>query len=175
MDYLLGAKAGSFKEGEQQTVSAHFFKSADNGTASSVNLRFQEEVAVFDLSQIGRHLRIALVDDDPVIRIQLTKTFQSIQAEVRTFVDGQPFIESLGQEKFDLVFLDLLMPETDGFKVLQSPAFTTAAPTVVILSALSKRETIERALKLGVKSYIIKPVTPDGVLKKTAEILRSNF
>ena len=74
-----------------------------------------------------------------------------------------------------LVFLDLMMPEMDGFQVLQNIKQIEKRPPIIVLSALSKRETVMQALQLGVSSYMIKPLKPQTIRMKASEILQMNF
>jgi len=73
------------------------------------------------------------------------------------------------------VFLDLLMPEVDGFQVLAELHAQDIDVPIIILSAVSQREAIVRAFQSGVKSFLIKPLKPEQILKKTLEILKANF
>jgi DNA-binding response OmpR family regulator len=46
---------------------------------------------------------------------------------------------------------------------------------VIVLSAVTQRESVIRAFQMGVKSYLIKPLKPDDIFKKSLEILKANF
>ena len=77
--------------------------------------------------------------------------------------------------KPDLLFLDLMMPNMNGFEVLDYLKKNNKTIPIIIFSSLSQRETVKKALYYGVKSYIVKPVTMDVILKKVNEILCSDF
>jgi len=180
IDSLLGKASIYQMNSGNSAVDPQFLPSAskDAKVSSTVNLGFATEEnrkKAIDFSEIGRSLHIAIVDDDPVMRALMQKAFEASGAKLSVFDDGAPFIASNSMADYDLVFLDLMMPETDGFQVLQSSAYLSASPPVIVLSALSKRDSVARALQLGVKSYMIKPIMPDMVLRKAAEILQSNF
>ncbi len=81
-------------------------------------------------------------------------------------------MEKLNQDSFDLMLLDILMPQKDGFAVLKelkdNPNFKMA---VIVLSNLGKKEHIEKAIELGANDYIIKTqFTPQEVIGKIKEI-----
>jgi len=179
MDDLLGNRAGNFMDEGNNVVAAHFFTPLEDGKekASGVNLHFEVDNASkgFDLSEVGPNLRIAVVDDDPVLRQIMKKSFEACGAKIDTFDDGKPFLTCPDINVYDLVFLDLMMPGVDGFHVLEAFKKLSINPPTIILSALSKRETVVKALNYGVKSYMIKPVKPDAILKKTIEILKTDF
>jgi DNA-binding response OmpR family regulator len=116
-----------------------------------------------------------VVDDDFVIQELVKTTFGAISASVSAFQDGGAFVEAAKTAAFDLVFLDLIMPGMDGFQVLARLRAEDIELPVIILSAVSQREAVMRAFQAGVKSYLIKPLKPDQILKKTLEILKANF
>jgi CheY-like chemotaxis protein len=94
---------------------------------------------------------------------------------VSAFSDGREFIDNLRAKDWDLIFLDILMPGMGGFDVLARLKTQELEIPVIILSAVTKREAVLRAVEAGVKSYLIKPLKPDQILKKTLEILKANF
>jgi DNA-binding response OmpR family regulator len=63
------------------------------------------------------------------------------------------------------------MPEMDGFTVLQRMREKKITRPVIILSAFTQRETVIKALKFGVKSYLSKPLKPADIMTKTEEVL----
>lgn len=134
----------------------------------------QETEAYYTMDLLAPGTRVAIVDDDPVIRAVIKKSFQGSGVELLPFEDGRAFLS--GQPgSFDLVFLDLMMPLVDGFQVLDSMRRDGIDIPVIILSALGRKDTILKALKYGVKSYVTKPVRPEDIQKKALEILRMNF
>jgi DNA-binding response OmpR family regulator len=67
------------------------------------------------------------------------------------------------------------MPKMDGFGVLESLSTRSSSPPVIVLSSETRRDTVIRAFKLGIKSYLTKPVKPTDVFKKAMETLRPDF
>ncbi len=145
----------------------------------SIEMRFEGEakkpLSLEAMREAGAGLSIAVVDDDFVIQELVKTTFGAISASVSPYQDGREFIEAAKAKSFDLVFLDLLMPGMDGFQVLSRLRAEDIELPVIILSAVSQREAVMRAFQAGVKSYLIKPLKPDQILKKTLEILKANF
>lgn len=123
----------------------------------------------------GRGLDIAVVDDDFVIQELVKTTFTSIEASVSAFSDGREFMDNAKARDWDLVFLDLLMPGMDGFEVLRRLRGEGNEVPVIILSAVTQREAVVKAMEAGVRSYLVKPLRPDQIMKKTLEILKANF
>ncbi|MDR0999118.1 MAG: response regulator [Treponema sp.] len=120
--------------------------------------------------------KIAVVDKDPVLQELLKNTFQRLGLVVWAFSSGEEFLtEVKGAARFDLVFLDLVLPKIDGFGVLESLNTYSSAPPVIILSSVTQRESVIRAFKMGIKSYLTKPIKPADVFRKAMEILSPVF
>jgi DNA-binding response OmpR family regulator len=68
-----------------------------------------------------------------------------------------------------------MMPEMDGFQVLSWLQENGATAPVIVLSALSQRETVVKALQFGVTSYLTKPLQPEAILNKAREVLKTSF
>jgi DNA-binding response OmpR family regulator len=145
----------------------------------AIEMRFEGEakkpLTIESMKETGKGLSIAVVDDDFVIQELVKTTFGAISAQVTAFQDGSAFVEAAKSRSFDLVFLDILMPGMDGFQVLSRLRSEDIEMPTIILSAVSQREAVMRAFQAGVKSYLIKPLKPDQILKKTLEILKANF
>ena len=145
----------------------------------AIEMRFEGEakkpLSIESMKETGKGLSIAVVDDDFVIQELVKTTFGAISAQVTAFQDGSAFVEAAKSRSFDLVFLDILMPGMDGFQVLSRLRSEDIEMPTIILSAVSQREAVMRAFQAGVKSYLIKPLKPDQILKKTLEILKANF
>ncbi|MGA2547131.1 MAG: response regulator [Rectinemataceae bacterium] len=145
----------------------------------SIVMRFEGEakkpLGLETMREAGKGLSIAVVDDDFIIQELVKTTFGAISASVSAYQEGSEFIKAVKTESFDLLFLDLLMPGMDGFQVLARLRAEQIELPVIILSAVSQREAVTRAFQAGAKSYLIKPLKPDQILKKTLEILKANF
>jgi DNA-binding response OmpR family regulator len=178
MDGLLGRRAGSYIDRESKTVQQEFLQSSapKKTKGETIETRFQsEKLDDYDLSDVPDDVQIALVDDDMVIREMVKAVFADTGFNLLEFENGRQFVDSLADSNYDLVFLDLMMPEMDGFEVmahLQNEQFETP---VIVLSALSKKETVVKALQYGVTSYLIKPLDPPSLLNKAREVLKTSF
>jgi DNA-binding response OmpR family regulator len=179
---LLSALSGSGNEAQKAAlIGEKILSSTGASDGESVSLHFNAEakaqgaLKTENLKELVQHSRIAAVDDDFVIRELIKSTFQNLGAEVKTFSDGAEYLESLGKEDFDLIFLDLLMPRADGFAVLNALQARGVSCPVIVLSAVTQRETVIRAFQMGIKSYLSKPLAPADIFKKAMEILRPSL
>ena len=174
LDDLIGIKGDSFA---QDKIVGEALLAKDQGNADSNNfqMRFDNEKTFMELETFGDDINIAIVDDDLVIR-QLVKTvFRNLKWNIELFENGKQFVDNVSADKYDLVFLDLMMPEMDGFSVLKYLRERNINNPVIVLSALSRKETVLKAVNYGVKSYMIKPLKPDAIQRKTAEVLNSGI
>ncbi len=120
-------------------------------------------------------LKIAVVDDDAVVRTAMQQIFSKINIHVETFSSGERFIQHYTNEAYQLIFLDLMMPGMSGMEVISFLRSDDCTTPIVVISAITQRETVMAVLAAGVKQYVIKPVTADAILRKAIEILGSDF
>ena len=142
----------------------------------SINLRFQEERRHgVGLSSLGDSIHISIVDDDEIIQELIQTAFSDTEFQIKRYGNGREFLDDDGSLASDLVFLDLMMPEKNGFQVLQKLKGNEKKPPIIVLSTLSTRETVLHALEFGVSSYMIKPFKPQAIRRKASEVLQMNF
>ncbi len=106
-------------------------------------------------------MKILIIDDSQVSRMIIAKSIASLNAEIIEAGSGQEGIIKAGKESPDIIILDLLMTDIDGFGVLEKLKENKSAVPVIILSADIQNSTKDRALKLGAKGFINKPVNPE--------------
>jgi DNA-binding response OmpR family regulator len=94
---------------------------------------------------------------------------------VTPFKNGKEFLDALADWTFDLIFLDILMPVLDGFQVMEALKNRSVKIPIIVLSSLSQRENVVKALGFGVRSYMAKPLKPEEIRKKAVEILKTDF
>ena len=180
MDGLLGINVSGFMATGKQIVKEDFLKPSKQEMESeeSINLRFREEDAVHDTIESEtpkRDISIAVVDDDMVIQEMVRSAFKNMGWEISVYDDGKDFTEDIDNKSFDLVFLDLMMPHMNGFRVMEYLKENNIAIPIIILSAVTQRKAVIKTMDFGVKSYMTKPLKPTDLLNKSAEILRMNF
>jgi DNA-binding response OmpR family regulator len=122
----------------------------------------------------GTMLKIAIVDDDVVIRKLLENTFTSVSGESELFEDANSFLASVAAGKdYDIVVLDLYLPDMDGISILRTLQRRGFQTPILIYSKAAARDVVVQALSLGARSYLVKPQKPGVVLRKVIEILHS--
>jgi FixJ family two-component response regulator len=107
---------------------------------------------------------LAVVDDDADVRVALTRLVSSAGFAVETFPSGAEFLDSIRDHQPDCVVLDLHMPEMSGFDVQNALAKAHAAIPVVVITGHDTPESRARAVQLGAKAYLCKPVDDNALL-----------
>ncbi len=116
--------------------------------------------------------RILAVDDDPEMRQALETYFQLEGCRVTLASNGEDALEYLRDEPgFDLVLLDVMLPDLNGFDVLRrSQEMGTSSP-VLMMSGRGDQEDILRGLGLGAQDYIVKPFDAEELISRTKVLL----
>jgi len=119
-----------------------------------------------------------MVEDDAAMRDIVIHKLQTSGFEVLEAEDGQEGLNKAQSEKPDLILLDLMLPELDGFAVLEkirSDGDKNFSKTpVIILSNLWSNKDILRTKSLQVQAYMVKAYfTTEDILKKIREILEN--
>ena len=109
--------------------------------------------------------RVLVVDDEPDIRLLMRVTLQAAGHTVLEADDGQSALETIRADEFDLVLLDLRMPNVDGWAVLAtlSEEGRLDGLPVIAISAHADPEMMRRALVAGCRAYLNKPFKPDAL------------
>jgi len=122
-------------------------------------------------SETGNFL---VVDDNEINRSVLARRLQSIGHRVATEPGGAAALEQLAREEFDVVLLDIMMPDIDGREVLQSikADVKTQHIPVIMISALDEMSTIVECIGMGAADYLPKPFDPILLKARVAACLR---
>lgn len=101
--------------------------------------------------------KVLVVDDEEDVRILVTRLMRDMGYEVRSATDGDDALRAVDEWGPDVVVLDLMMPNVDGWHVLHEIAARRARPRVVVLTARDDHESFARAIREGATAYVVKP------------------
>ena len=106
--------------------------------------------------------KLLLVDDNKVNRLLLARTLDLAGHRVASAENGRIALEMLRKDPFDLLLLDIEMPEMDGFQVLEQVRGDLALRDVpvIVTSSLEGLDSVVRCIELGAEDYLTKPVNP---------------
>ena len=112
---------------------------------------------------------ILIVDDEEVVRLSHSRSLADSNCQTRTAEDGHEALRVMEQQPFDVVLLDLSMPDLDGMEVLRTIKQRWPDSEVVIITGYPSIETAKEAVRLGAHDYLAKPVGPDEVVKAATD------
>ena len=115
------------------------------------------------ISQIRPSLKILVADDNIINQRVIRAIFKHLGYEISIAVNGAEALKMTKENNFDILFMDLLMPEMDGCTATQEiRKFNTTLP-VIALSAADDQSYINDALKAGMNEFLAKPVKLEAV------------
>jgi DNA-binding response OmpR family regulator len=119
--------------------------------------------------------RILVIEDDPSIRLGLEDTLRAKGYRVAVATRGASGLEMAARDVPDLIILDIMLPDLDGFEVcrrLKSSRHELAAVPIIMLSARGAELDRVRGLELGADDYVTKPFSLMELLARVAVVLR---
>jgi two-component system OmpR family response regulator len=119
---------------------------------------------------------ILVVDDDPDIRAMVVFALEDAGFKLREASDGESALAAIEEKAPDLVVLDLMMPNVDGFGVLRTRRQRALAPQTkfLVLTAKTAERDFVRGWELGADEYLTKPFDPDKLIQKVKDLLRTS-
>ncbi len=122
----------------------------------------------------SERVRVLIAEDEALIRLDLKEMLEEEgYAVVAEAGDGRQAVEQARELRPDLVILDIQMPVLDGLSAAEQIAGDRLAP-VVILTAFSQRELVERARDAGAMAYLVKPFAKNDLVP-AIEVARARF
>ena len=116
-------------------------------------------------------LKILTIDDKNTIRMIVKRAFKAYDCVVLEAENGQEGLQKARKEKPDLILLDVEMPVMNGIEALshfrQDPELKGIP--IIMLTAEADRETVVSILKLGVESYLVKPIKLDELIRRVQD------
>jgi len=113
--------------------------------------------------------KVLIIEDDAFFRELISKKVTESGFEFMSAVNGEDGVKKVEKDKPDLILLDLLLPNMDGFEVLsriRQESGSSDTP-VIILSNLDRKEDIDKGLKVGANDYLIKSqIDIDEIVEK---------
>ena len=122
----------------------------------------------------SKKMIVLIVDDDEFLLEMYALKFKEEGFHVEIAESGREALEQVERVKPDVVLLDVVLPEMDGFAVLQKlrSEKKTNFPLVVILTNLGQKDDTERGMRLGADDYVVKAhFTPSEVVEKVRKLL----
>ncbi len=115
--------------------------------------------------------RVFVVDDEEALRTVLSSELEGEGYEVASAADGQEAIEILTNRVFDLILLDIKMPNVDGFEVLKFVKDRQPKTKVVMLTGFADLKNAIESKKLGAEDFVSKPYDLVDLLTTVERVL----
>lgn len=117
--------------------------------------------------------KILVVDDDPYILMSLEFLMKKSGNEVMIARNGTEALDIIANNKPDLILLDIMMPDVDGYSICKHIKQTKELKDIIVvfLSAKTHEADIEKGYKLGAAKYISKPFSTRELMKDVKELL----
>jgi CheY-like chemotaxis protein len=105
---------------------------------------------------------VLIVDDNEMNRDTLARRLRQQGFASSMAINGREALEKVKEQNFDLILLDIMMPEVDGFEVLQTIRSDQALNHVpiIMISAMEEIESVMKCMELGAEDYLTKPFDP---------------
>lgn len=114
---------------------------------------------------------ILIVDDEPSLRQTMARILQRAGYEVTTAADGKEALTLVSEHIFDLLYLDIRMPDMNGLELLKTIHAKFPDLPVILFTAQPDLNSAVEALRRGATDYLLKPLKPQTVLDRTQAIL----
>lgn len=115
-------------------------------------------------------IKVAVVDDDKVVHAIIKSVFKSLDWEMCYYLGGDSFLAEPHIGEFDLIILDLLMPDVNGFDVL-SKINKAMFDKIIVLTSSTQRNDVMKVISYGIKNYSVKPINGEAIKVKAFQIL----
>lgn len=120
----------------------------------------------------GRQEMVLVVEDDPALRLGLTKALRSDGFRVETAATGREGLDKALATRFDLILLDVMLPGMNGFEICEEIRQSDTDVSIVMVTAKGEEHDKVRGLGLGADDYIVKPFGVSELLARVAAALR---
>jgi DNA-binding response OmpR family regulator len=119
--------------------------------------------------------KILIIDDNDIIQLVLQKILEKEGYSVEIAVNGKEGIAKIGEQNFDLIITDLMMPYANGFEIIskirQHPSGKSTP--IIIISAITNEDSVLEGFKLGADDYLKKPITGRELIIRVKRLLEA--
>lgn len=120
---------------------------------------------------MNENIKILIVEDDRAVRNLISTTLQINDYEYDLAIDGKNALQLMTSNKYDIVFIDLGLPDIDGIEIIKKFRDFSTTPIIVISARTNDEDKIE-ALDAGADDFLTKPFNVDELLARVRSTLR---
>jgi two-component system alkaline phosphatase synthesis response regulator PhoP len=122
----------------------------------------------------SRKLQILLVEDEEHLHDALKLNLELESYEVTSAMDGKIALEILQNAAFDLIILDIMLPNVDGYTIIEKLRLNNNTTPILVLSAKNSSFNRVQGLKLGADDYLNKPFNLEELLLRVAKLIQKS-
>ncbi|MGB3572157.1 MAG: response regulator [Phormidesmis sp.] len=121
--------------------------------------------------------KILVVDDSPMLREMISSLLNKTGLSIAVAKDGSEAKEKIASDPPDLVVLDVVMPNMNGYELCRWVKSNEATKQVIVVLCSSKGEEFDRywGIKQGADAYVIKPFKPGELVETVKQLLAGSF
>ena len=127
--------------------------------------------AVQEKKRAGTRARLLVVDDDPDVRRVLVRMLEDEGYQVSEAANGDEVKSALGSGAPELVLLDLMLSEEDGFDLLAEIRRSSDVPVIILTARIAEADRV-LGLRLGADDYVVKPFSGPELAARVGSVLR---
>lgn len=117
--------------------------------------------------------RVLVVDDAAFMRSMLRRILEDEGYEIQEAPDGDVAIKKYKESKYDLITMDIVMPNVDGVTAVKEIMRIDPEARIIMITALAHKTLVLRALRAGAKDFIVKPFDSTAVIEAVKNTLKS--
>lgn len=162
----------SSEEGKGTTFSVEIVYAKSK---TDIEKLIETDQSLMAQTNIFEGVKILLVEDNKINQKVAFYTIQKWGVEIDIAENGNEAIQMLGKENYDLILMDLQMPEMDGFETTQFIRHNMAAPInkipIIAMTASAMTSEVGKCLSIGMNDYITKPFNPKDLQQKISSAI----
>jgi two-component system, cell cycle response regulator len=145
----------------------HYYPEFEIGSEQELTLDTLRNIKAINLSTLvqqggaqEQQVRVLIADDSLTVRRQLKMEFDLMSAQLKAVADGEAAVKAAEQEKFDVIFLDVVMPGMDGYAACKSIKRTSLNKNTPVVMLTSKSSSFDKfkGMLAGCDTYLTKPI-----------------
>ncbi len=129
----------------------------------------------YDQAIGGHRTRVLVIDDEEVVHRSLGRIFCRFGFEVEAVYSAQNGLDLLNSKEFNLVVVDLMMPEMNGIQFLGALKSRKLSVPVIMVTGYPAIQTAAQALQLGATDYVTKPFTRKEIMTPIQKALNEKW
>ena len=124
------------------------------------------------MKKFVRNSDVLIIDDEKDVRDLLLNVFEDEGAQVKLAENGHEGFQMLMNSHFDIVLLDLFMPEMDGFQAIKAIRQVDPIIPIIVITGYATQENITKCFDLGASDYFSKPFDIKQITKRADELIQ---